>query len=288
MSFIFWCNIFITLFVPLDTSIELLRFWIYIINDKIIEKYFDIPVFPPPILNPPKNVIFIILKYTLKSNLIFVKKYRYKYGIIKNSIGDNNPYIGATTILNNEYIFKISSLLLNGLKYSWLKYTVWNILSSSILLSFNVHSKVSCKLEITSNFSCIFLNSSSSFNSCLIIFCFFFNTSIFVVGLFKLIFNKFFPKIVLVLFIVLNTEFEGLSRPLNISKSVYALLSIISLTSLFFFKTISLTIDSQHEWSIFEHNKDFALGCSCTFLSSLFFLNIKSSLFFKTFEIRNI
>ena len=40
--------------------------------------------------------------YDFISNFILVKKYRYIYGNIKNTIGDNKPYNGANTILKYE------------------------------------------------------------------------------------------------------------------------------------------------------------------------------------------
>ena len=138
--------------------------------------------------------------------MILVKKYRYKYGIIKNKTGDNSPYIGANTILNNEYILRTSSLLLKGFKYSLLKYTFWKICSSSILLSFSVHRSVFSKSAIDFKHSCIFLNLSSSFRIFFIIFCLFFKISILVVGLFRLILSNVLPNIVLVLLILLNIE----------------------------------------------------------------------------------
>ena len=71
--------------------------------DNIIEKYFVILfLVPENILNPPNILTLNISKYALKLNFIPAKKYKYKYGNIKNIIGDTTPYIGAKNIVNNE------------------------------------------------------------------------------------------------------------------------------------------------------------------------------------------
>ena len=61
----------------------------------IMEKYRDIfslpPLEPPIKFNPPKILILNIFKYIPKSNFSFVKKYKYKYGNIRNTIGDTTP-----------------------------------------------------------------------------------------------------------------------------------------------------------------------------------------------------
>ena len=63
-----------------------------------------------------------------------------------------------------------------------------------------------------------------------IMFCLFFSTSIFVVGLFNKFLNNIFPDIVFVRSILFNIEFSLLSIPLNTSKSSYTFSFIMSLS----------------------------------------------------------
>ena len=57
------------------------------------EKYLVILLFlePEKILKPPNILTLKISKYVLKLNFTPAKKYKYKYGNMKNTIGDTTP-----------------------------------------------------------------------------------------------------------------------------------------------------------------------------------------------------